>query len=577
MFRDWAPILLLSALCWIFACTAKRDVSPTVASQQPISSSPSSEQAQAEGGGSEQGQATLEARESSIRIAISEARLLFREGRDFWIAGDRERAREYFLESLDRLRPPELEFPEDPRVEGVYYELLGKMQRLEIVASFRPDEPPFPLLDSLEPADSPLDEIGAIDLYSVEIDPGLEYLVSEDLRKTRFDVPVVVTKEVLRFLDYYQGRGRKAMESSLARSGRYLPLFREIFRGEGVPLDLIYMAHVESLFKPQAYSRARARGIWQFVKGTALLYDLKVGWWLDERLDILKSTRSAALYLKDLYEEFGSWYLALAAYNGGPGRVSRVIRKYGEMDYWTMAKRRLLLRETRNYVPSILAAIIISRNPERYGFSVEPAPPLEFETVSLDYQFDLAVIAESINVPLAVMMDLNPELQRGVTPFETKGYLLKVPPGRGEYLSQQLAEIPPEKRLRLKHHRVRRGETLSHISARYGVSIGAIAEVNRIRNIHKLKLGQDLIIPLSDWKIAGSTKSRQMAVNSGKHTVRRGDSLYRIARMYGVALNDLFRWNNIRPGEHIHPGQQIHISAGISSKGQTASSGGENQ
>jgi membrane-bound lytic murein transglycosylase D len=336
------------------------------------------------------------------------------------------------------------------------------------------------------------------------------------------------------------------------------------------------MAHVESLFKPQAYSRARARGIWQFVKGTARLYGLKVGWWLDERLDYRKATRSAALCLKDLYEQFGSWYLALAAYNGGPGRVARVIQRYGEMDYWTMAKRRLLPRETRNFVPSILAAIIISRNPGRYGFVVESEPPLEFETVSLDYQVDLAVIAESIGVPLQTMMVLNPELQRGVTPFETESYQLKVPPGTSDLLTQQLAKIPPEKRLRLKHHRVRQGETLSHISARYGVSIRGIAEVNRIRNIHRLRLGQDLIIPLTERGATGSAESRKKALKAGKHTVRQGDSLYRIARLYGVALDDLFRWNNIRPGEHIHPGQQISISSSTSARDKATPSGGEN-
>jgi membrane-bound lytic murein transglycosylase D len=518
----------------------------------------------------------LEARERAVKAAIGEALLIYEEGRDSWLAGDKDRARESFRESLDRVKKPDFEFAEDPRLEEVYYELVSEIQRLEIVASLKPNEPPFPILESLEPSESPLDEIGAVDLYAVQVDPGLEDLVSEDLRNTRFDVPVVVKKEVLKFLDYYQGPGRKAMEASLVRSGRYLPLFREIFKEEGVPLDLLYMAHVESLFKPQAYSRARARGIWQFVKGTALLYDLKVGWWLDERLDYCKSTKSAALYLKDLYERFGSWYLALAAYNGGPGRVSRVIRRYGEMDYWTMAKRGLLLRETRNYVPSILAAIIISRHPERYGFTVEPAGPIEFETVPLDYQVDLAVIAESLNVPLATMMELNPELQRGVTPFETEGYLLKVPPKNRELLTQQLAKIPPEKRLRLKHHSVRRGETLSHISAKYGVSIRAIAEVNRIRNINRLKLGQDLMIPMSDWKAAGTAGSRQNALKSGKHTVKRGDSLYRIARLYGVSVNDLFRWNDIQPGDHIHPGQQIRIPVGTISTSKTTTTGGEN-
>ena len=556
-------LLFLAAICWTAGCSAKREISPAVKSREEPAAIPSDKPlVEAE---PEPERVNLEAQEKAVEELVSEAHRMYQEGLLYWTSGDREEARARFKTSLEILKDPGFEFAEDPRLVEAHDELLCEIQRREIVASFRPDEPPFPILGPLEPSESPLDEIGAVDLYSVEVDPGLEDLVSEDLRNTRFDVPVVVKKEVLKFLDYYQGPARRGMEASLIRSGKYLPHFKKIFQEEGVPLDLIYMAHVESLFKPQAYSRARARGIWQFVAGTARLYDLRVAWWLDERLDFIKSTRCAAHYLKDLYDQFGSWYLALAAYNGGPGRIARVLRRYGEMDYWTMANRRLLLRETRNYVPSILAAIIISRHPERYGFSVVPAAPLEFETVALEYQVALGVISESIDVPLSTLMELNPELQRGITPFETERYLLKVPPGNGELLTQRLAEIPPEKRLRLKHHRVRNGETLSHISARYGTSIRAIAEVNRIRNIHRLKLGQDLIIPLADWRTTRSTESRQEVPRSGKHTVRQGESLYRIARLYGVALNDLFRWNDIKPGELIHPGQQILISAGPSS------------
>ncbi len=575
MFKRWVMTLFLAVLWVASACSAKKTTVPPVTNQQPSASGQSSDLTALDG--DLQNQEILEARERAVSSVIDEALQIYEQGKVSWFSGNREAARAFFRKSLDKLSSSEFEFADDTRVEETYRNLLSEMQRLKIVASLSLKEPAFPILDSLEPTESPLDEIGAVDLYKVEVGPGLEDRVSEDLRNTKFDIPIVVTKEVLKFLDYYQGRGRRHMEASLIRSGKYLPLFRKIFEKEGVPLDLVYMAHVESLFKPQAYSRARALGIWQFMKGTALLYGLKTGWWLDERLDFHKSTVSAALYLKDLYEEFGSWDLALAAYNGGPGRISRVIRRYGEMDYWTMAKRRLLVRETRNYVPSILAAIIISRNPEHYGFKVEPAPPLEFETVALDYQVDLAVIAESLDVPLARIAELNPELQRGVTPFEAAGYRLKVPPGSGDLLTQQLAKIPPEKRLRLTHHSVRQGETLSHISARYGVSIAAIAEMNHIRNINRLRLGQDLIIPLSSSRVARAEGMRQNPPKSGRYTVQQGDSLYRIARLYGIALKDLFRWNDIQPGELIHPGQEIRLSAGTSSAPRANTSGGENK
>ena len=222
-----------------------------------------------------------------------------------------------------------------------------------------------------------------------------------------------------------------------------------------------------------------------------------------------------------------------------------------------MTKRHMLPRETRNFVPSILASILIYRNPEHYGFHVEIEPSLRYETVQLDFQVDLSVVADSIGVSFEEMRTLNPELVRGVTPFETGNYRLKVPVGKSGLLSEKLAELPPDKRLRLKHHKVRKGETLSLIASRYGTSIRAIAEVNRIRNIHRLSLGQDLIIPMSDWRAAVLRGKGRGDPSIGKHTVRRGDSLYGIARYYGVSLQDLFRWNDLHPGDYIHPGQEI--------------------
>jgi len=492
-----------------------------------------------------------------LELVLSDAELLCRKGRQAHDQGLYDRSRLFFDECLSLLEESGYEFETHPRLEQAYQSCLSEVRRLEMMTAFNQVEPEFPLLDELGTTESPLDVIVNVNLYEIEVDPGLEDLVSEDLKRTKYDFPIVVNKQVLKFLDYYQGPGRKALEEALRRSGRYIDRFREIFKEQGVPLDLIYMASVESLFKPSAYSRARARGIWQFMKGTGRLYGLKIDWWLDERLDFEKATVSAARHLKDLYEEFGDWYLALAAYNVGPGRVRRALRRYGDLDYWTMTKRHMLPRETRNFVPSILASILIYRNPEHYGFHVEIEPSLRYETVQLDFQVDLSVVADSIGVSFEEMRTLNPELVRGVTPFETGNYRLKVPVGKSGLLSEKLAELPPDKRLRLKHHKVRKGETLSLIASRYGTSIRAIAEVNRIRNIHRLSLGQDLIIPMSDWRAAVLRGKGRGDPSIGKHTVRRGDSLYGIARYYGVSLQDLFRWNDLHPGDYIHPGQEI--------------------
>ena len=234
-------------------------------------------------------------------------------------------------------------------------------------------------------------------------------------------------------------------------------MFREVFRREGVPLDLVYVAHIESLFRPRALSRARAKGLWQFIPGTGRLYGLRQDWWIDERSDILKSTVAAARFLKHLYGEFGDWYLALAGYNCGPRRIERILRRYGPIDYWEMVRRRLLPRETRNYVPSYLASTIIFKNPTRYGFQVEPDPELKFELVPLKEQVDLETMAELIEVPARLLDDLNPELRRRVTPFELPGYRMKVPLGTGDLAQKKLAQLPPEKRIKLLHHRGAQG------------------------------------------------------------------------------------------------------------------------
>ncbi|MFZ0428703.1 MAG: LysM peptidoglycan-binding domain-containing protein [Acidobacteriota bacterium] len=497
-------------------------------------------------------------RERDVALVARDARLLRGKAKEMLQSGRPEQGRAYLEEALSLLSSSGFEVSDFPSLETVQSEVMADIRRLDVSAAVTPDETPFPLTDEVADSVSPLDEIASLDLYAVKVDPRLENLVDQDLKQTPFDFPIVVNQEVLKFLDYYQGRGRPAMEAALRRSGRYVRSFRKTFAEAGLPQDLVFMAHVESLFKPTAYSRARARGIWQFMAGTAKLYGLKVGWWVDERLDSDKATRVAARYLKDLHDEFGDWYLVLAAYNVGKGRVSRVLKRHGDLDYWDMVKRRLLPRETRNFVPSILAAMIIYRNPEKYGFDVDRDPPEEYEKVPVDFQADLKVVAEAIGVDADELAALNPELLRGITPAEGSGYELKVPVGLGAAAAMQLAQIPPEKRLRWTHHRVRSGQTLSQIAGQYGVSIRAIAEINHIRNVNRLSLGQNLVIPLSDWR-ASMTSDDSMG--GGSHIVRRGDSLYKIARHYGVRLSDLFRWNHLGPGDVIHPGQEILVVA----------------
>ena len=505
-----------------------------------------------------------EIREASLQeetqLLLDESRLLHDRAADYFEDGESELALVFMEDSHKLLDSASAEIKSDPKVREASQEISRHLARYKILALDSVREKNIPQIEITHDPDSFLDELSALDLYSVEIPPELEGKVNQDLKEAKFSIPVVINKEVLQFLDYYQSRARNNTQQAMNRSGLYIEEIKKIFEEEGIPEELIYMAHVESLFKHNAYSRARARGMWQFMTGTAKLYGMEVNWWVDERLDPIKSTRVAARYLNYLHDEFGDWCLVMAAYNVGPGRIMRILKRYGEMDYWTMVKRRLIPRETRNHVPATLAAIILYNNPELYGFTVTPDQPAPTEKFSVEYQIDLGVIAEAIELPLSTLREINPGLQRGVTPFEPKEYTLNIPAGYGEKLSQALADIPPSKRLRLRHHKVGSGETLSLIASRYGVSIRAISDTNNIRNIHRLKIGQDLIIPIAEPKTLTREEARKVMASSGTHTVRSGDSLYRISRLYGVNLQKLFDWNSLGPKSRIYPGQKILVS-----------------
>ena len=475
---------------------------------------------------------------------MSQAVLLFEEGRE-------EDARNHFAEMLTDLREAGFSFQQYPRVAQAYYNLLERMQTLEVAALVQPNDDFVSALTA-----TPLDEIIRHNIFSIEVDPGLGELVDAELKATRFDMPMVVNKRVLQALEYYLGPGREVTELGLRRAGRYLDYFREVFKREEVPLDLIYLPHVESLFKPTAYSRAHAAGVWQFVSGTARTYGLDVGWWIDERNNVELSTVAAARHLRDLYGDFGDWYLALAAYNAGPGRIRRNLRKHGKLDYWSMVERRMLPRDTRHYVPAVLAVILIHKNPATYGFQVEADEPQPWEKVKVAHQFDLRVIAEEIEVEKEILEELNPELRRGITPYVDQPYELRVPTGKADLASRRIARIPPDKRLRVRHHRVKKGDTLWEIARANRTSVDAIVHANRIRNPNRLRLGQNLIIPITPHKGGNGKSSR---VSSGYYTVRQGDSLYKIARQFGLPLQRLAELNNLADRKVIYPGQRLRL------------------
>ncbi len=412
---------------------------------------------------------------------------------------------------------------------------------------------------------SPLDEIESEKLICIKIDPSVESKLMDDVKKLKFDFPVVVNKKVIKWMNYFlNGRGYKRLIRGLRRLGRYEKIFKKIFKEEGLPQDLIYFGLVESNFNPNAYSRARARGIWQFISWTARKYGLRVDWWVDERSDPIKSTYAACRYLKDLYDMFGDWYLVLAAYNSGEGRIQRLVSRYKTNDYWKISKKWRLPRETREYVPLILAAMIIAKNPEIFGIHVDRYDPFKYKIATIPSPTDLRIVADLLNMDVNDLKEYNPQLRRLVTPPDVRMYKIYLPSDISDEKLAELYTLPKQKRLKWVKHRVRRGDTLSKIARMYGSSISSIRDVNNIRNVRRLRIGQILIIPLSPIarKLRYYRQSKRYRLNrDNTYTVRRGDNLWRISRAFGVDVEYLKKINGLKGRWRVYlkPGMKLKI------------------
>ncbi len=388
-----------------------------------------------------------------------------------------------------------------------------------------------------------------------------------------FDLPMVENAKVRYFVDYYCGPGRHGFRRWLERSGRYLPMMREIFAEQGLPLDLTYLAMIESGFNPRACSRANAVGPWQFMASTGQNYGLSNDWWRDERRDPLKSTRAAARHLKDLHERFdGDWYLAIAAYNAGPGKVDRAIRKSRSRDFWQLCRGSYLRKETKNYLPKLLAVLLIAKEPETYGFKdLQYQSALAFDITDLPSSTDLDIVARLCGVSYEEIVALNPELKRWCTPPRLPNYQIRLPAGQTDSFVKKYAQIPAERRANYRRHRVKPGDTLIGMAKRYGIRSKDIVVLNNIRKPRALRVGRDLILPLrpgaalpADVLEDGYERTRQ------KHyKIRKGDSLWSIARRFDVSTSQLCAWNGIGKKTILKPGKVLRV-AGSS----TASSGG---
>ena len=366
-----------------------------------------------------------------------------------------------------------------------------------------------------EAPEIPVESCARQEFLGLEADDALS-IATEDMTPALSGVPVVFNDKVASFVTYFQTRGRKHFERWLSRQPLYMSTITALLREQGLPEDLFYIAFIESGLNPTAKSRAKAVGMWQFIKGTAKNYGLRVDWWIDERLDPEKATVAAGKYLKNLYGQFGSWYLAAAGYNAGEGKIMRAMKKHGTEDFWVLAsQRRPLKRETKEYVPKYLAAMMIAKDPEAYGFDVyeglEPEP-LEYDKVVIKHATDLRVIAEAADTTVEEIKILNPELLRWFTPPGAPDYGLRLPKGSAERFYANIGNIPLPERLKFHSHTVRRGDTLSGIAKRYGTSVQPIQYLNNLNGV-RLRPGTTIMIPVRANERAGKGKNIADAVS----------------------------------------------------------------
>lgn len=464
------------------------------------------------------------------------------------------RIREHFDRLIDRISTYELKaLAEGDGFTEKQYEPASIDELLALSATLAPPSEPEPL-ESVQP-DAPAGD---------------------------HDVPVPFNQRVRAFIALFQGRLHEFLEEGMKRGSRYLPMIQSVFRAEGLPLDLAYVPLVESAFKPNAVSRAKAKGVWQFMRGTGVENGLRQDWYIDERSDPEKATVAAAKYLATLASLFhGDWHLALASYNGGPGRVQRAIKASRHADFWALAaKPRLLPRETRDYVPMILAAIAIARNPAQYGFSFESEAPHTYETVTLSGPVDLRHVAEWVDTTIDDIRMLNPELRRWTTPVRDSGYELKVPVGTAAIVRERLDSVAAAELTSLNWYTVKPGQTLASIARQLRVSRTDLAEANYLKASSRVTPGQQLVVPREATALMAARTERAVPAADARplpghaavpvvdpsgaeqirvlYRVKRGDTLASIARIFRTSVASLQAWNRLR-GTRIRAGQRLTI------------------
>jgi membrane-bound lytic murein transglycosylase D len=500
-----------------------------------------------------------------VDALIAQAEKQYAEGQANYQAGHLEAAKANFDQAFNTLLSSNLDLRNDERLEREFDKIVQGVHELEMTALQQGDgfnEPHY------EPA--PIDEANDV---TFPVDPNIRAQAEAEIKTTKSDLPLVLNDQVAMFINYFSSpRGRATLEHAWARAGRYREMISSILKQEGVPQDLIYLAQAESGFQPLALSRAGARGMWQFMSGAAQIYGLQRNWWIDEREDPEKATRAAARNLKDLYKQFGDWYLAMAAYNSGAGTVQHAVERTGYADFWELYRRGVLPQETRNYVPIILAETIMAKNPEQYGLTrVAPEPPPQIDHVTINYPVDLRLVAECVDTSVDYLQELNPSLLRMTTPKD-QSFTLNLPAGSPEKFQNAIAAIPQDMRTYWRYHRVEYGETLPSIARKYHTSTASIAEANNLAD-DVVKAGTKLIIPIAPVRQNGQAIAYSRRATH--YQVRKGDTVSSVADDFEVPVDKLRKWNHLR-GNTLVAGRTLIIYKPASSdEPETARSEGD--
>jgi membrane-bound lytic murein transglycosylase D len=473
-------------------------------------------------------------------------------------AGHTDAAKQEFDSAFNAMLESQFDVRSDERLAKEFDRVVEGVNHLDLG-----EAPADAEAQKAEPA--PIDETNGVTPAS---DPNIRAKAQAELKSTHSDLPLMLTDQVTGYISYFSNRGRGVFERAYARSGRYHEMMVSILTEEGVPQDLIYLAQAESGFQPTAVSRAGARGIWQFMAGRGQGYGLHRSPWVDDRQDPEKSTRAAARHLKDLYGQFGDWYLAMAAYNSGPGTVQAAVKRTGYADFWELYRRNVLPKETRNYVPIILAMTIMSKNLSHYGFDdVSMDEPVAFDKVIVNYPVDLRLVADCVDATPAELQQLNPSLLRRSTP-QGATFELHLPAGTKEQYQISIAAIPAGMRLWWRYPTVHSGETLALLARTYHATPKSIIEANHLVG-SELAADARVIIPVVPGKHPVSdtgTYARRIT----RYKVRRGDTVETVAENFGIPAQTIRRWNGLR-GNSLQGRKVLALHLPVTPSGEVAS------